>query len=315
MQKTVYIHPEDANPVRADKALAEYFKNVASRTKLESSFYDGKVTLDGNAISKKFILNAGDEVLIELPPPPMSEINPVDIPVEILFEDDDIIVVNKAAGMVVHPGSGTGEDTLVHAMQFHCKGKLSQAGGAMRPGIVHRLDKETSGIMIMAKTDNAYYRLVEMFSERSVDKEYLALICGQPAIRSGTIKKPIGRHATFKTKMCVCDIQNGRDARTDWEQIESYGNFAAYLKCKIYTGRTHQIRVHLSDLGYPILGDYTYAYQKTKYKQIPPPDRVMLHAYSLKLDHPLNPEKKLEFTANPPKDFLDLIENLKENSK
>jgi 23S rRNA pseudouridine1911/1915/1917 synthase len=134
------------------------------------------------------------------------------------------------------------------------------AGGAMRPGIVHRLDKETSGVMIMAKNDNAYYRLVEMFSERELDKEYIAIASGVPTVRSGTIRKPIGRHPSFKTKMCISEA--GRDAHTEWYLTERFGNKASLISCKIFTGRTHQIRVHLTDLGFPILGDYTYKFQK-----------------------------------------------------
>lgn len=156
--------------------------------------------MNGQPIVKKLELRPGDTVEIELPPPLETEVKPVDIPVDILFEDDDVVVVNKPAGMTVHPGSGTGEDTLVHAMMFHCKGQLSMAGGAMRPGIVHRLDKETSGVMIMAKNDNAYYRLVEMFSERELDKEYIAIVSGVPNVRSGTIRKPIGRPPLFQNQ-------------------------------------------------------------------------------------------------------------------
>lgn len=315
MDKTVYIHPEDAAPARADKALAEYFKAQTSRTKLEKQFDENKVLLDGKPIPKKFILNPNDEVLVELPPPPSTEIEGVDIPVEIVYEDEHIVVVNKPPYMVVHPGSGTGNDTLVHAMQFYTKGNLSRAGGAMRPGIVHRLDKETSGIMILAKTDEAYFRLVEMFSNRQVKKEYLAIISGVPTVRSGTIKKPIGRHPTFKTKMCVCDSESGRDAHTDWVVEQSFGNMAALVRCRIHTGRTHQIRVHMTDMGYPIMGDYTYSFQKNKFKELTPPKRVMLHAKKISFDHPVIEGKHLELQAKEPQDFIDLINELKELNK
>lgn len=313
-QVRLYVHPEGAEPVRADKAVSAFFAGEFSRSRLEESFKGGNVKISGEAIPKKRILEAGDVVEIVLPEIPPAEVKPVEIPVEILYEDEDVVVVNKPAGMTVHPGSGTGEDTLCHAMMHHCKSKLSMAGGAMRPGIVHRLDKETSGVMIMAKTDRAYYSLVKMFSERDMEKTYVALVCGVPSVRTGSIQKAIARHPDFRTKMCVCDDLSGRDAHTDWEMLESFGSDAALLKCRIFTGRTHQIRVHLSSIGFPILGDYTYNFQKNKMKKIEPPQRVMLHAYSLKMAHPVNPEKQIDISAKPPSDFLNLIKVLRETA-
>ena len=308
-QTRQYTHPDGAPPTRADKAVAAFLSEEVSRSRLEESFKEGKVKIAGEPIAKKRELRAGDVVEIELPPPLETEVAPADIPVEILYEDSDIAVVNKPAGMTVHPGSGTGADTLAHAMMHHCKGKLSTAGGAMRPGIVHRLDKETSGAMVMAKTDNAYYRLVEMFSRRELDKEYIAIICGAPSVRSGSIRKPIARHPVFKTKMCVSE--DGREARTDWFVEETFGNKAALVSCKIFTGRTHQIRVHMSDLGFPILGDYTYRFQKNKLPDIPAPARVMLHSRRLRLPHPTKAGKVVDVCAPPPADFLNLLETLK----
>ncbi len=305
-----YTHPLDAVPTRADKALATFFAQEVSRSRLESSFAEKKVFIGSEAIVKKHILNAGDTVTLELPEAIQTEVVPVDIPVEIVYEDDDIVVVNKPVGMTVHPGSGTGDDTLVHAMQFHTKGNLSTAGGALRPGIVHRLDKETSGIMVMAKTDSAYYALIESFSNREVDKEYLAIVAGVPTVRSGSIQKFIARHPVFKTKMTVSDEEIGRDAHTDWHILDSFGSKAALLACKIYTGRTHQIRVHLSDAGFPIMGDYTYKFQKNKFKEITAPERVMLHSWKLEFNHPIT-EEAMSFEAAPPKDFSTLLETLK----
>ena len=181
----------------------------------------------------------------------------------------------------------------------------------MRPGIVHRLDKETSGVMVLAKTDAAYYGLVELFGKREIDKEYIALISGVPTVRSGCIKKNIGRHPSFRTKMCVCDDSTGRDAHTEWFVEEKYGAKAALVRCKIYTGRTHQIRVHMSDLGFPIMGDYTYKFQKNKFREIPPPERVMLHAQRLRLPHPVRDGVEIDVTARPPADFEALARLLK----
>lgn len=309
--RATYTHPEDASPCRADKALAAHFEGRISRSRLEESFREKNVLLDGQPIPKKHILNPGDTIEAVLPELPPSEVVAVDIPVEILYEDDDVVVVNKPAGMTVHPGSGTGEDTLVHAMMHHTGGKLSLAGGAMRPGIVHRLDKETSGVMVMAKTDEAYYGLVELFSCREAEKTYMAVISGVPSVRSGSIKKPIGRHPAFRTKMCVSDIETGREAHTDWEMAESFGSAAALLKCRIHTGRTHQIRVHLTSIGFPIMGDYTYNFQKNRHKDIDAPGRVMLHAYSLKMAHPVVSGRVIDVSAKPPEDFLNLISTLR----
>lgn len=311
----IYTHPEDAGTMRADKALSAFLSGEVSRSRLEESFRGGRVTLKGASVPKKHILNPGDELEFVLPELPPIEVLPVDIPVEVLYEDSDVVVVNKPAGMTVHPGSGTGEDTLVHAMMHICGGALSMAGGAMRPGIVHRLDKETSGVMIMAKTDRAYYALVEKFSSREMEKTYVALVCGVPNVRTGSIQKPIGRHPQFRTKMCVSDFESGRDAHTDWEMLEHFGSDAALLKCRIHTGRTHQIRVHLTSIGFPILGDYTYNFQKNKMKKIAPPERVMLHAYSLRMEHPTKPGKTIDVSAKPPQDFLDLVNELRESAK
>ncbi len=303
-----YVHPEGAQKVRADKALAAFFSGEFSRSKLEESFRSGKVLFEGESIPKRFEINPGDEVEIELPERDPAEIEGVYIPLNILYEDDDIVVVDKPSGMTVHPGSGTGRDTLVHAMLFHCGGKLAAASGAARPGIVHRLDKETSGAMVMAKTDSAYYSLVEMFSERRVEKEYSAIISGVPSVRSGSIRKPIGRHPSFKTKMCV--DPSGREARTDWFVVEKYGNKACLVSCKIMTGRTHQIRVHMSDAGFPLFGDYTYSFQKNRFKEVPAPQRVMLHSRRIAFSHPIS-GKSMEFEAPFPADFSSAVESLK----
>ncbi len=298
--------------MRADKALACFLSADISRSRLEESFKLGKVLLRGLAIKKNFRLAPGDTLEFVLPEPLPSEVSAADIPIDVIYEDGDIVVVNKPAGMTVHPGSGTGEDTLAHAMMHHTAGNLSLAGGPMRPGIVHRLDKETSGALVMAKTDAAYYRLVEMFSKRELDKEYLALVCGVPSVRGGIINKPISRHPVFRTKMCASNGGEGRDAKTEWRLEKSYGGRAALISCKIYTGRTHQIRVHLSDLGFPILGDYTYRFQKNKMKEIAAPERVMLHAGRLAFFHPIKPEKFIEAVAEPPEDFKNLEKLLEE---
>ena len=306
-----YTHPEGAEEMRADKALSAFLSGEISRTRLEDSFKSGKVLLNGTPIAKKYLLKVGDEVTVEIPDAPKTVVEPVDIAVEVLFEDEDIVVVNKPSGMTVHPGSGTADDTLVHAMMHICNGKLSLAGGSMRPGIVHRLDKETSGVMVMAKSDEAYYKLVEAFSQRLTHKEYLALTSGAFHVSNGSIQKPIGRDPVHKTKMCISEGPDARDARTDWRVLDSYGGRASLVACRIFTGRTHQIRVHMSDMGHPIFGDYTYKFQRNKFREISPPERVMLHSWKLELPHPASGEL-MTFEAPPPEDFKNLAKLLKE---
>ncbi len=306
-----YTHPEGAEEMRADKALSAFLSGEISRTRLEDSFKSGKVLLNGTPIAKKYLLKVGDEVTVEIPDAPKTVVEPVDIAVDVLFEDEDIVVVNKPSGMTVHPGSGTADDTLVHAMMHICNGKLSLAGGSMRPGIVHRLDKETSGVMVMAKSDEAYYKLVEAFSQRLTHKEYLALTSGAFHVSNGSIQKPIGRDPVHKTKMCISEGPDARDARTDWRVLDSYGGRASLVACRIFTGRTHQIRVHMSDMGHPIFGDYTYKFQRNKFREIPPPERVMLHSWKLELPHPASGEL-MTFEAPPPEDFKNLAKLLKE---
>lgn len=305
-----YTHPEGAEEMRADKALSAFLSGEISRTRLEDSFKSGKVLLNGTPIAKKYLLKVGDEVTVEIPDAPKTVVEPVDIAVDVLFEDEDIVVVNKPSGMTVHPGSGTADDTLVHAMMHICNGKLSLAGGSMRPGIVHRLDKETSGVMVMAKSDEAYYKLVEAFSQRLTHKEYLALTSGAFHVSNGSIQKPIGRDPVHKTKMCISEGPDARDARTDWRVLDSYGGRASLVACRIFTGRTHQIRVHMSDMGHPIFGDYTYKFQRNKFREISPPERVMLHSWKLELPHPASGEL-MTFEAPPPEDFKNLAKLLK----
>ena len=230
----------------------------------------------------------------------------VEIPLGILFEDDDIVVVNKPVGMITHPGSGTGDDTLVHALLHHTNGKLSSVGAPDRPGIVHRLDKETSGIIVVAKTDLAHHKLAAAFSDRETYKRYTALVSGVPKLASGSIKEPIGRHPTHRTRMSV--QANGRVAHTDWVLKERFGDRAAVVSCVIHTGRTHQIRVHMQHLKHPLLGDTTYGFHANRLKGIKVP-RVMLHSTELHVQHPVSGEP-MEFVAPLPEDFEQLVREL-----
>jgi 23S rRNA pseudouridine1911/1915/1917 synthase len=210
-----------------------------------------------------------------------------------------MLAVNKPSGMVVHPGAATGEDTLVHALLAHCAGSLSGIGGVERPGIVHRLDKETTGVIVVAKTDKAHRALADQFATRTLKKEYLALVAGVPPLLSGTIDRAISRHPTHRHRMTVSE--GGKLARTDWERVETFGDVAALMRLRIFTGRTHQIRVHMKSLGYPLLGDPLYGWKEDP-RLKKQPDRVMLHAEHLVLTHPIS-GKELDLRAPLPEDF------------
>lgn len=298
---------------RADKLFAAEFDDV-SRARLQRAFDAGQVTFDGAVIDKRFKINrAGllravlDEPQFDAPP------QPVELPLDVIFEDASMIVVNKASGMVTHPGSGTGDDTLVHALLHHCRGQLSSVGAPDRPGIVHRLDKETSGLILAAKTDKAHHKLAAAFSARETYKRYLALVLGRPKQASGSCREPISRHRVVRTRMAV--QQNGREAHTDWKLVEAFGDVAAFGKkaalvsCVIHTGRTHQIRVHMSSLGLPLLGDVAYGFKANRLSGVEVP-RVMLHATELRVAHPES-GAELRFEASLPDDFAALVESLR----
>lgn len=304
--------PDEASADRADKLLAARFPEV-SRAFVRRAIEAGKVTrADGSPLEPKSKLAPGDELLVDLSAEPVPALRPVAIPLAILYEDEDLVVVDKAAGRVVHPGDGTGEDTLVHALLHHCGADgLSPVGAPDRPGIVHRLDKETSGVIVAAKTEAAHHDLASQFAERETGKEYLALVTGVPASTSGTVNVPIGRHPTVRVKMTA--LEKGKPARTDWEVTETFGDAAALLRCRIHTGRTHQIRVHLAFLGHPIAGDATYGYKPAR-SSAPPAPRVLLHARSLTFNHPKT-KKSLTCEAPLPQDFQDHLKTLREKER
>ena len=304
---TRFTVPENVRRERADKVLAAHFPEH-SRAALQRSFEADLVRLRGKVISQKHPLNAGDVVEFSLPATKPAELRAVEIPLAILYEDEHLLAINKAAGMVVHPGAGTGENTLVHALLAHCRGQLSGIGGVERPGIVHRLDRETSGVILVAKNDAAHRALAAAFADRTVVKEYLALVAGVPRTASGRVDKSIARHRTQRHRMAVV-AQGGRAARTDWAVIECWPPRAALVRCRIFTGRTHQIRVHLASLGHPLLGDTVYGFRAAAVPgKIP---RVMLHAEHLVIAHPIT-GKSLDLRAPLPADWNAVRERLGE---
>ncbi|MGA2015702.1 MAG: RluA family pseudouridine synthase [Opitutaceae bacterium] len=296
--------------MRADKALASAFPE-RSRVAVQRAFDAGLVALRGLPIKRSATVRAGDVLEFTFPEVKAAELRAVDIRLDVLFEDEFLLVVDKPAGMVVHPGAGTREDTLVHALLAHCAGSLSGIGGVARPGIVHRLDRETTGAVIVAKTDEVHRDLARQFAARTVVKEYLALVSGVPRLLSGSVRKAIGRNPRQRHKMAVTEEgKGGRAAWTDWAIAERYGDLAALVSCTLHTGRTHQIRVHMASLGHPILGDAAYGWRGAGWTGRPPP-RVMLHAARLSLAHPMT-GTTLDLRAPLPADFRELIKALTE---
>lgn len=301
-----YAVPEGLKAGRADKIFAAQFEDV-SRARLQRAFDAGQVSFDGIPIDKRFKVSRPGLLRAVLEEPNFDAAPaPVDIPLEVIYEDDSLVVINKAPGMITHPGSGTGNDTLVHALLHHCGDQLSSVGAPERPGIVHRLDKETSGLIVVAKTDAAHHKLAASFSERRTYKRYTALVMGIPKIGSGSIKEPIGRHPMMRTRMAV--VPHGKPAHTDWSVEKRYGTIATRMSCVIHTGRTHQIRVHMSALNFPLLGDSTYGFKGNRLKGIDVP-RVMLHSTELHIQHPERDEL-MEFVAPLPDDFRSVMEQL-----
>jgi 23S rRNA pseudouridine1911/1915/1917 synthase len=270
-----------------------------SRTRLQGLVKDGDILLNGKTAKPNAALKLGDHITVEIPEPVPTEVRPQDIPIQILFEDEHLVVVNKAEGMVVHPAAGNPDGTLVNALLFHCK-NLSGIGGELRPGIVHRLDKETSGCIVVAKHDLAHTRLSEAFSSRNLTKLYLAVVNGVPARDSGRIETRLGMHPVDRKRMAVVVREDaGKEAVTEWERLAVHVGCALVL-CRLLTGRTHQIRVHMrEELQTPILGDTIYAQPQ---RQLVKTQRLMLHAWKLEFTHPIT-AKEMKFEAKVPEGF------------
>jgi 23S rRNA pseudouridine1911/1915/1917 synthase len=279
--------------VRLDQFLAKRLPEY-SRSRLQQLIRSGFVRLNGATSRPRQIVRGGDKVNLVEPPPEKIDVRPEPIPLEILFEDDDLVVINKPAGLTVHPGAGQRDHTLVNALLSHCA-TLSGIGGKERPGIVHRLDKETSGCLVVAKNDMAHRDLSKQFAARTVEKIYLALVAGKVSKPAGVIEEKIGRHPVHRQRMRVTSVR-GRTAKTEYRVIRS-SDQASLIECRLHSGRTHQIRVHLHHLGHPVVGDKIYAPRFAK--NFP---RQMLHAWKLGFRHPRTGELK-SFEAPLPADF------------
>lgn len=278
---------EDNLGARLDLYLAAQLPEL-SRARIQALIKEGEITINDKKTKAKTPVERGMRIHVNIPEPEPAEAQPQDIPLSVLYEDADVIVIDKESGMVVHPAAGNPDGTLVNAVLFHC-GDLSGIGGVERPGIVHRLDKDTSGCIVVAKNDTAHLSLTTQFANRDTGKIYLALVQGCPKESSGTIFTNIGRHPVNRLKMAVVNPGSGKAAITDY-QVLSYdpSGDCSLVMCTLHTGRTHQIRVHMLHLGHPLIGDPIYAHpqrQKTK------PGRLMLHAWRLAFNHPRTGER------------------------
>ena len=277
---------------------------AASRGALQRLIEEGHIRVNGQVVKPTHHPHAGEQIEVHWPEAKPAEAQPEKIPLDILFEDKSLLVLNKAAGMVVHPAVGHEEHTLVNALLHHCKGSLSGIGGVARPGIVHRLDKETSGCLVVAKNNETHIALAEQFAGREVKKIYYALVCGEPARESGEIRAAIARHPTHRKRMDVRDNSAGRAAHTSYKILERL-YAATLMEAQIHTGRTHQIRVHFQFIGHPLVGDDTYGTRlNARVKELTnyAAPRVMLHAKNLSFTHPRT-KKLMNFEVALPEDF------------
>ncbi len=310
-----YTFPTGRSPERLDRFLDEQLPDL-SRSQIKRLIEEGRVCVDGQIPKAGLKLAPGNAIEVEVPPPAPSEAEPEDIPIEILYEDTDLVVVNKEAGMVVHPASGHYSGTLVNALLHHCT-DLSGIGGEMRPGIVHRLDKDTSGVMVVAKSDRAHQHLAEQFKAHSIDRRYVALVHGQVQNQTGTIDLPIGRHPTDRKKMST-KCRNGRDAVTHWRVLKRYDvDRVTLVELRLETGRTHQIRVHFSEMNLPLVADPMYSnlgrlngLGDVRFRKLASQlKRQALHARLLAFDHPITGER-LSFESPIPEDLQILLNYL-----
>lgn len=303
MQKIEITTTEEVNGFRIDKAIPQLYSDL-SRNAVQNLLEEKKILLNNKVAKKSESVKAGDVLVIEIPDPVTLSLEPQNIPLEIPYEDEHLLVVNKPKGMVVHPAAGNYDKTLVNALLYHCGDSLSGINGVIRPGIVHRIDKDTSGLLVVAKNDIAHIGLAEQIKDHSFKREYRTVIVGNVKDDKGTINLPIGRHPTDRKKQTVTD-KNSREAVTHYEVLERFNGFT-YLKVTLETGRTHQIRVHFSHRGTPVAGDAVYGNPKKTYGL----NGQCLHAAVLGFIHPVTKEY-LEFSADLPEYFSDFLRRIK----
>lgn len=299
-EQVILTASDDDAGSRIDKYISDNIAEL-TRSAVQGLIEKGLVLVGGRAVSKNCKLKAGDQITVEIPEPQPMDAVPEEISLDIVYEDDDLLVVNKPKGMVVHPAHGNYTGTLVNALLHHCGDSLSGINGVIRPGIVHRIDKNTSGLLIVAKNDASHLKLAEQIKAHSFTREYEAVACGYFKETEGTVDAPIGRHRTDRKKMCVTS-ENSRNAVTHYSVIKQYGGYA-HVRLRLETGRTHQIRVHLSYIGHPVLGDDVYG---KPYKGL---EGQCLHARRIGFIHPSTGEY-MEFTSELPDYFMSVLAKL-----
>lgn len=296
----------DQDEVRIDAFLAAAVPEL-SRSAAQQLLEKGQVFVSGTPVKKNYKTRMDDEITLELPQPEPVELVPEDIPLDICYEDSDVVVINKPKGLVVHPAAGHADDTLVNGLLYALGDDLSGINGELRPGIVHRIDKDTSGLLAVAKNDYAHTMLASQLKDHTMARTYEAIVCGVMKEDCGTVDAPIGRHPTDRKKMCVTQ-RGGRNAVTHWEVVRRYKGYT-HIRCKLETGRTHQIRVHMAYIGHPILGDTVYGRKKPELGQ----SSQCLHAGALCFQHPRDGHPVMVFAELPQyfRDVLDKLEKMK----
>ena len=305
MEKNVFIVEEKDKGIRIDKYLSEVFVDK-SRSFIQGLIEQESIKVNNKIPKSNYKLKALDEIEIIFKEPEILKVDSEDIPLDILYEDKDLIIVNKVQGMVVHPAPGNYNGTLVNALVFHCK-DLSSINGVIRPGIVHRIDKDTSGVLVIAKNDEAHNKLSEQLKDHSMKREYYALVEGRLKNEKGTIDKPLARNKRDRLKIGI--VEGGKNAITHYEVIERYNGYTL-IKCILETGRTHQIRVHMASIGFPLVGDPLYGFKKQRFKL----KGQMLHAKTLGFIHPTKNEY-VEITTELPEYFKVIVDKLRNELK
>lgn len=295
-------------PVRIDRYLSDQLSDF-SRSHLQKLLKEQGVTVNGKPVKANYKVQSGDEIILDLPEEKELDVKPENIPLDILYEDNDILIVNKPKGMVVHPAAGHDSGTLVNAVLYHCRENLSGINGVLRPGIVHRIDMDTTGALVVCKNDTAHQSLAEQLSVHSITRRYRAIVYGGFREDSGTVTGDIGRHPTDRKKMAV-GVRNGKHAVTHYRVLERFGDFS-YIECELETGRTHQIRVHMAHIGHPLLGDTVYGPSKCPFPGL---QGQCLHAMVLGFMHPSTGEY-LEVTAPLPEYFTAVLEKLRSRTR
>ena len=293
---------EESKNQRLDAFLASSLDGL-TRSQATRLIESGEVAVNGRAVSKSYKLAGGEDIAVTLPEPEPVEAVPQDIPLDVVYEDADVIVVNKPSGMVVHPAPGHPDGTLVNALLYHCAGTLSGIGGALRPGIVHRIDRDTSGLIIAAKNDAAHQYLSAQLADHTLARTYECIVVGKLREDRGTVDAPIARHPTDRKRMAV--VAGGREAVTHWEVIARYPGYT-HVRCRLETGRTHQIRVHMAYIGHPILGDTVYGAKK----EVPGLTGQCLHAVGLRFLHPRTHEV-MELSCPLPDEFTRMLQKIR----